>query len=119
VGSVHTANASASYAVAASGGTLSETIATDKSSYLRGETVRMSALVKRDGMAVSGASVTFRVTLPSGTVASLSATTGSDGYARASYRIAKAKAAVGSYALRALASSGGASVSSSSTFLVN
>jgi hypothetical protein len=118
VGSVHTANASASYAVAASGGTLSETIATDKSSYLRGETVRMSALVKRDGMAVSGASVRFTLTLPTGATTTLTATSGSDGFARASYRTTKGKSAIGNYGVRAEAASAGGSATATTTFAV-
>ena len=85
VGGMHPASAAATYAVAPStGGTLSETVATDKTAYLRGETVRMSALVKNDGVAVAGASVKFSVTLPSGSTTVISATSGSDGYARAS-----------------------------------
>lgn len=119
VGSTHTASAAATYAVAAStGGTLSETVATDKASYLRGETVRMSALVKNNGVAVAGASVKFSVALPSGSTTVISATSGSDGYARASYRTAKGKGAAGAYGVRADVSASGGSASASTTFSV-
>jgi len=119
IGSTHTASTAATYAVATSaGGTLSETVATDKASYLRGETVRMSALVKNNGVAVAGASVKFSVTLPSGSTTVIGATSGSDGYARATYRTAKGKNAAGAYGVRADASSTGGNTSASTTFRV-
>src|SRR5688572_2312115 len=43
------------------GTTLTETIGTDKTSYVRGESVAMSALVKRNGVVTSGATVKFTV----------------------------------------------------------
>jgi hypothetical protein len=120
VGSVHTANASATYSVAsAPSGTLSETVGTDKTSYLRGQTVYMSALVRNNGVAVNGASVSFRITASNGSVTSVAATSGSDGYARATYRLGKGKGAIGGYALRADASSGGSTASASTGFSVN
>jgi hypothetical protein len=67
-------------------------------------------------VAVSGASVKFTVTLPGGTSTVLSATSGSDGYARGTYKLGKAKSAIGSYSLRADATSGGGSASASSAF---
>jgi hypothetical protein len=116
VGSMHTASASTSYAVtAATSGALSETVATDKAYYLRGETVRMSALVKSNGVVVVGANVKFSLTLPSGTTTTLTATTASDGFARASYRTAKAKSAAGTYDVRADAIGGG-TASATTTF---
>ena len=120
VGSVHTANASATYAVAASttAPTLSETVATDKSTYLRGDTVYMSALVKANGVVAAGASVRFTVTLPTGSTAMVSAVSGNDGYARAIYRTAKGRSAAGNYGVRADATSGGGSASASTAFSV-
>ena len=103
---------------APSSGTLTETVGTDKTSYLRGQTVHMSALVKNNGVAVSGASVKFNVTL-NGTVTVVSATSGSDGYARATYRLGKGKGAIGSYALRADATSGSNTATASTSFSVN
>lgn len=116
-GSVHTANASATYSVAAQN-TLTETVGTNKTSYLRAETVAMSALVKNNGVPVSGASVKFTVTLPGGTTTVLNAITGSDGYARGSYKLGKGKTAIGSYQLRADATSGSSTATSSTSFSV-
>ena len=119
-GATHTANASATYTVAAptGGGTLTETVATDKASYLRGQTVYMSALVKKDGVVAAGASVKFTVTLPTGSATVVTATSGSDGYARATYRTAKGKSAAGSYGLRADATLGTATASATGGFSV-
>ena len=118
-GAVHTASASATYEVAAAGGTLSNAVGTDKASYRKGETVYLSALVKRDGAVVNGATVTFTVTLPNGNTTQLSATSGADGYARSSYKIGKGKTAAGGYGVRADASQGGGSASASTAFTVN
>lgn len=116
VGGVHTANASTTYTVAASGSTLTESVGTDKTSYARGDTAAISALVKNGGVAAVGASVTFNVTAPGGSTTTLRATTGSDGYARMSYRTGKSKSAVGSYALRADASASGGTASATTSF---
>lgn len=116
-GSVHTASASSTYVVAAPA-TLSAAVGTDKTSYARAETVRMSALVKSDGVAVAAATVKFTVTLPNGSTAVVDATTGSDGYARASYKVGKGKTAVGAYAVRADATSAGNTATGSTGFSV-
>ena len=115
-GTVHTANAGTTYSVAAS--PLSETVGTDKTSYLRSETVAMSARVTNAGAPVSGASVRFVVALPGGGSATISVNSGSDGVARASYKTGKAKSAVGTYQLRADASSGGFAATASTSFNV-
>jgi hypothetical protein len=98
--------------------TLTESVGTDKTQYARGSTVSMSALVKRDGVAVNGASVQFTVTLSSGAKATINATSGSDGYARGTYRTGKSKSAVGAYGLRADATSNGSTVSGNASFSV-
>ena len=117
--SVHTASAAAAYSIASpADGGLANASATDKSSYLRGETVRMSALVKSGGVAVSGASVRFTIISPSGNATAVSAVTGSDGYARSSYKLGKGKAAIGRYTLRADATYANATATSSATFSV-
>jgi hypothetical protein len=99
-------------------GTLTESIGLDKASYLRGETVSMSALVKKDGVALKGATVTFTVTLPNASKSTMTATTGTDGFARAAYKTAKGKTAGGNYGVRADASNSGASATASTTFAV-
>jgi hypothetical protein len=118
-GATHTANAGATYTVATVAGVLTSAVGTDKASYAKGDTVSMSALVKRDGAAAPGASVKFTVTLPGGTTSVVSATSGADGYARASYRTGKGKGAAGAYGVRADASLSGISASASTTFSVN
>ena len=99
-------------------GVLTESVGTDKTLYVRGETVHASALVKRDGVVASGVSVVFTETLPGGATATMSATSGSDGYARATYRTVKGKGAVGAYGLRGVATSNGASANATSSFTV-
>lgn len=117
-GSAHTVNAVSSYTVTAPAASLSESVGTDKTSYARGETVAMSALLRNNGTPLAGASVKFTITTPGGGSAVVSATTGGDGYARASYRTGKTKGALGSYSLRADATSGAAMASSSTSFSV-
>lgn len=95
---------------------LTESVGTDKTSYARGETVRMSALVKRDGAPVAGVVVTFATTAPGGVVASVKATTGADGFARATYKIAKGKSAAGRYGVRADASDSGGTATASTAY---
>lgn len=120
VGSAHTASASATYWVAAApaSGTLSETVGTDKSSYVRGQTVYMSALVKNSGVVVNGASVKFNVTRSTGSVTVLTTTSGVDGYARSTYKLGKGKAAAGSYSVRADATLGSQTAVASTSFSV-
>jgi hypothetical protein len=115
-GAAHTTSTSITYSVATASGMLSETVGTDKTRYLRGQTVYMSARVLNNGVAVSGASVRLSITQPGGATATVNATTGSDGYARGTYKIGKGKAAVGTYQLRADATSGSNSATSSTSF---
>lgn len=118
VGSIHVASAATSYAVAAGTTALTESVGTDKTAYLRGQTVYMSARVLAGGAPVSGASVRFTVTAPGGGNTLLSATTASDGYARTSLKLGKSKGAAGSYQLRADATKDSASTSASTGFSV-
>lgn len=115
-GSVHTASASGSYSIAATSGGLAETVATDKSSYLRGETASLSARVTANGVPVAGASVRFTVTLPGGGSSILTATTAADGYARSALKLGKGKTAIGTYTVRGDASSGGATATATTSF---
>ncbi|QSX78973.1 NEW3 domain-containing protein [Agrilutibacter solisilvae] len=117
-GSLHTASASATYSVAATGGALSQTLGTDKLNYLRGETVYMSARITSAGVALNAASVKFTVSLPAGSPVVIMAVSGSDGYARATYRLAKGKSAAGNYGLRADATGNGATATTSTAFAV-
>lgn len=115
-GSMHTVSATTTYTVAATANTLSDSVGTDKTSYARGDTAAISALVRNNGVALAGAAVTFTVTAPAGTATTLKATTGSDGYARTSYKTGKTKTSVGTYAVRADASASGGNASASASF---
>ncbi|RFP58029.1 NEW3 domain-containing protein, partial [Cognatiluteimonas weifangensis] len=123
VGSVHTANASASYTIVApeepAPATLTGSAGTDKSSYARGQTVYMSARVLSGSNPVAGAAVVFTTTLPNGSSKLLTATTGQDGYARTSLKLSRGKSAIGSYGLRADATYGTAKATASTTFRVD
>jgi hypothetical protein len=120
VGSIHTTSAPANYIVAGGSAShvLSASVGTDKTAYSRGDTVYLSSRVLDNGVAVAGASVRFSITLPNGAGSVLTASSGADGYARASYKLGKGKTATGSYQVWADASSGGASVSAGSAFSV-
>jgi hypothetical protein len=115
-----TAQASATYSVAtAATATLSESVATDKTSYLRGDLVYMTAKVLSGGLPVSGASVSFRLSKADGSVAMLSGVSDSNGYARAKLRLNKQKDPVGTYQLAATATSGSRTANASAVFSVN
>jgi hypothetical protein len=97
--------------------TLTESVGTDKTAYVRSETVALSALVKGNGAAVAGATVKFAIASPAGTT-NVTAMTGADGFARATYRIGKARNALGSYSVRADATSNGSTATASTAFSV-
>lgn len=119
VGNTHTASAAATYTVAAaSSGTLTGIVGTNKATYVRAEIVSLIALVKNNGVPVNGASVKFSVTLPNGSIAVVNATSGSDGYARSTYTLGKGKGAIGNYKLRADATSGSNTATANTTFNV-
>ena len=111
-------SASIVYTVSAPLATLSESVATDKAVYVRGDTVRMTASVSAGGVAVSGASVSFRLTKSNGSITTLTATSDATGMAVASYRSNARKDPVGAYAIAATASSQGRTASASAAFTV-
>ena len=125
-GAAQTASAATSYTVA--GQTVvtppppattgqTETISTDKSSYARGETVRMESRVMLNGKPASGAAVYFTVFVPGGGSIVTQASTDSNGYARSTLALTS-KATQGTYGLYASATTANASSSASSSFLV-
>jgi hypothetical protein len=126
VGSAHTASASTTDTVqstttppppATTG--LTESVSTNKASYIGGQTVTMSARVLKNGVAVSGAAVKFTATKPDGyTTIVMSTTTGSDGYARRSFVSGTGGSSMGTYQLKAVATSGGTSVTATNSFKV-
>ncbi|MFD0737898.1 choice-of-anchor Q domain-containing protein [Lysobacter koreensis] len=125
IGGAHTGNASATYTVKDVNSEpvpptgLTETIGTDKTAYIAGQTVYMSARVLNNGQPVSGATVKFTVTKPSGTKVNMTVTTGADGFARKSYVTGTGPSSIGNYALAALATSAGKTVTANSTFSVS
>ena len=99
-----TSTVSATYVVVAS---MSVSVATDKPSYAKTQTVTITAVVSSAGSPVGGASVSFNVTKPGGTVVAMTATTGTNGAAVVTLRI-KPKDPTGAYGVRAGATSGSA-----------
>lgn len=110
----NTATATATYQVEG----LVVSVATSKPSYSAGQTATMTATVRSGTTAVSGAAVTFTIRQPNGVLATLRATSGSNGVASASYRIAR-KNAAGVYQVQATAAGLSQSASSATTFSVN
>ena len=119
-GSVHTGNASVTYAVAAPAVVgLTETVSTSKASYKGGEVVSITARVLKNGVAVSGASVAFDALKPNGVNhVILSATTDASGYARVSFTSGVGPSSIGTYKLSAVATSGSLTKTATTTFSV-
>jgi uncharacterized membrane protein len=118
VGAVHAANASASYTVAPPTINLQTTLTTDRVTYARRATVQIAALLQNNGAPVPGVLVNFTLARPGGGTNTLSATSGSDGYARTTYKVPNTKAALGQYSVTARWSFGGVNASATTTFTV-
>ncbi|QSX77928.1 NEW3 domain-containing protein [Agrilutibacter solisilvae] len=117
-GAVHTASASTSYTIAAPAIVLTTTLTTDRATYAARGTVQIAALLRNNAVAVAGVPVTFTLARPGGATSTLTATSGSDGYARTTYKIPSNKAALGLYTITARWSFGGVSASAVRTFTV-
>jgi uncharacterized repeat protein (TIGR01451 family) len=114
-GPAYTASASSTYVVASS---LGVSVATDKPSYTRNQSVSIRASTSFNGSPVANASVTFTITRSNGTVVTLSATTGTNGTATVTLRLRK-QDPTGTYQVRANASaSGGVSGGATTSFTV-
>lgn len=111
------ATVTASYTVLGTSATalLSETLATDKPSYRRGETVIATAVVRRGTTGGAGASVVFTFRRPDGTTVQRTATSDAAGIARASYRIAR-KDALGAWRVDGAATLDGQTAANSFAF---
>ena len=95
------------------------TVGTSKATYTRGETVTMSARVLNNGVAVNGAKVVFDALKPNGiNHVWLSATTDSDGVARASFVSGTGPSSIGTYQLTATATSGSLTTKAYTSFAV-
>lgn len=117
-------SAATSYLASASGTTtmlapisISVSETADKSTYSRNQTATLTATVTSSGAALSGASVNFTITKTDGSLATASATTGSDGKASYKYRI-KQKDPLGTYQSKADASYSGSAASATVSFSV-
>lgn len=99
-----TASASATYVVA----TPTISVTTNQSSYSRGQTVSITVTLSSGSSAMSGAAVTVNITKSSGSVVTLTGTTGTNGAMTVSYRLKKTDP-VGTYQVRASSSAGGSS----------
>lgn len=127
VGSAHTASASSTYTVkdvvtepVPPATSLTETVGTSKATYIAGTTVKMNALVLKDGKPVKGAAVKFTSIKPDGvTTIVLNATTNLNGYARTEFVSGTGPSSIGTYQLTAVATYNGASVSASKSYKVS
>lgn len=112
--STHAASAAATYTVASAAATPSLQVSTDRASYLRSDTVAMTARVLSGSAPLSGASVTFQIRKADGKTTTATAT--SDAMGQAIYRLRlRAKDPVGTWQVSA--STAGAS-SGTATFTV-
>jgi M6 family metalloprotease-like protein len=93
--SSYSGSAAATYVISTRG-TLSVSMWTDQSSYLPGQTVAIRVSLLSGTSPDVGASVTVKVTSPSGKSTTLNGTTGSNGVASLSYRLSK-RAPAGTY----------------------
>ncbi|MFC3530807.1 NEW3 domain-containing protein [Vogesella facilis] len=116
--SQYSASGTASYSVQAQVGTLAVKVATDKASYSLGATVTSTATLSNASGAVANTPVTLLFTKPNGSTVSQTVTSDSKGVASYKLRLGKQKDALGSYQVRASASSGGQSASATTTFAV-
>ena len=116
---MHTGNASTSYVVAAPVITaLTETVGTDKTTYIGGQKVYMSARVMKGSVPVAGVTVSFVTLKPNGTKNTQTGTSDSNGYARASYLTSKSSSMRGTYQLTANAASGSQTATAKTSFSV-
>ena len=100
--------------------TLVATIVTDKGSYINGEKVTVTVTVKdQNGAVVPSASVSVKLTPPSGTSTTYSGTTSTTGIYSFTYRINTRKTGTGTYSLLATVSKTGyVTATASTTFSV-
>jgi M6 family metalloprotease-like protein len=96
---------------------LTATVSVSGTSFSRPGIVPISASVLSGGSPVPGSSVTFTITTPSGSTASQSATTGSNGVATWNYRLNQ-KSQAGTYSVTARAALSSGSKKSASTQFV-
>ena len=116
VGAAHTASASSTYVVVAA--SFTSTVITNKSRYIGGETVTLTASVLKNAAAANGAAIVFRITAPNGAVTTLTATSNSSGNASVTMPIVKSKASIGGYNVNVTATLTGLTTNAASKFRV-
>jgi uncharacterized protein YfaS (alpha-2-macroglobulin family) len=95
-------------------------VGTDKSAYIAGQKVYMSARVLKGSVAVAGATVSFVAVKPNSVnKVTLSGTTDSNGYARVTLSTSKSPSPIGTYQLTASAVSGGQTATAKTSFSVS
>ncbi|HSB75557.1 MAG TPA: NEW3 domain-containing protein [Terriglobales bacterium] len=114
----YTASASATYVIGTAP-SLSITVSTNQSSYVVGQMVSITASVLSGTSPASGQSLTIILTKANGSQVTMTATTGSNGVATASYRL-KRKDPTGTYRVQASTSGTGnaATVGATTSFTV-
>lgn len=95
---------------------LATTVATDKASYLRGETVIIAVSATVNGQPLANASVSLAVTKPNGGTATASVTSDASGKAVYKLRLNKQKDPAGTYQVRDTVVSNGQSAQASTSF---
>ncbi|WP_460815067.1 choice-of-anchor Q domain-containing protein, partial [Luteimonas pelagia] len=121
VGSLHTAQASATYTVSvpeADPVDLAASVGTDRTVYAPGDTVHFSARVMGDGVPVEGATVQFSSDLHKSMELQLTATTDRNGYARGSIDLKRGRWAEGRFRIEAAASEGASTTTATTAFEV-
>ncbi|MBI2848693.1 MAG: S8 family serine peptidase [Chloroflexi bacterium] len=95
--------------------TLSVTVATDKTSYVNGKTVKITVTVKNGTTPISGAAVHLEITTANGNKVAADGTTDANGIAKFEHRVNTKSNGVGAYTVVATASKNGFTNGSGST----
>ncbi|MCM2277866.1 MAG: NEW3 domain-containing protein [Oligoflexia bacterium] len=113
-GTAHSASASSSATVVSS---LAMSVSTDKPVYSKGGTVLITIALSQGSVPVAGAGVLITISKPNGAAVSASVSTGTTGRATYKLRLGR-KDPLGTYQVKASASSGGLSAQASTSFSV-
>jgi hypothetical protein len=114
--SSYTASASSTYVISPPV-TMSISVATNQSSYTRGQTVKVTVTLMASSSPCSGAAVTVGIVKSNGNVVNLNGTTASNGVVTLSYNLKK-NDPTGAYKANGSGKSGGSSASASTPFTV-
>jgi hypothetical protein len=114
--SEYAGSATATYGIASA---FSVTVSSGSKIYSRTQKATATAYVRANGLALSGAIVTFTMTKPDGSIVTQNTTTGSNGNAVFTYALNKRKDPVGTYQVKAVSSSNGLTGQATTSFSVN